>query len=440
MLQLLPVHCFVAKNSLLVFRDCDILMVKIWDVTEAPFTGRMTAVDEWCFFAFSVSKGAEVVPVLRVILAVQSREYIESLLDYLHGSEYARQIRMTAFSQPDVFCQYMRESVSGKMPDAVVGEALFFESWMECAEVCIPYFLLSEDGRAQGDMIPLRKYQPVPQLLASVFDECRRQLDGEVRMSSREGTMMVGVVSASGGAGKTTAALNMAKQLGGAGYSVFYLNLETADSSSLFTSPTEGIAGLARLLYDMKTRGANQLESVAVYSMRQHDFKADTFQPLANRKEIEEMSCTETCELIHFLKGCGQYDVIIADVDAELNDRTAAVLQTSSQLVWLLVDELISMHKCGLRLHEFDMSSKQVGKTLLDKTLFVLSKYGGQQINELPAAGMILHGVLPYIPAWKQMDRKELLLSSPVYEHEIRKLCRELLNEAFAALGEPVRV
>ncbi|MFB5674399.1 ParA family protein [Paenibacillus terreus] len=376
---------------------------------------------------------------LRVVLAVQSKEYIEPLLDYLHGSEYAGRIRMTAFSQPDAFCQYMRESADGKRPDAVVGEAVFFESWTEREETSATCFLLSEDGRSEAGMIPLRKYQPVPQLLAGIWDDCRRNSDGKLRMSSREETMVVGFVSASGGTGKTTAALNMAKQLGGAGYSVFYLNLETADSSSLFTPSVEGITGLSRLLYDMKTRGTNHLESASAYSIRQHDFKADIFQPLANRKEIAEMTSTETCELIHLLVGSGQYDVIIADADAGLNARTEAVLQASSRLVWLLADELISMHKCGLRLHELRILYKDAYETLMDKTLFVLNKYAGQQVNELPAEGMVLHGVLPYIPSWKQMDREELMLSSPIYQREIRKLCRELLDEAAAALKEPVR-
>jgi cellulose biosynthesis protein BcsQ len=376
---------------------------------------------------------------LRVVLAVQSKEYIEPLLDYLHGSEYAGQIRMTAFSQPDAFGQYMREPADGKLPDAVVGEVVFFESWPERTESSATCFLLSEDGHSESGMIPLRKYQPVPQLLAGIWDECRRRLDGELRRSSREETMVVGFVSASGGTGKTTAALNMAKQLGSAGYSAFYLNLETADSSSLFTPSVEGITGLSRLLYDMKTRRTNQLESAAAYSMRQHDFKADIFEPLANRKEIAEMTCMETCELIHLLVGSGQYDVIIADVDAGLNARTEAVLQASSRLVWLLADDVISMHKCGLRLHELQILYKEAYETLLNKTLFVLNKYAGQQVNELPAEGMVLHGVLPYIPSWKQMDREELMLNSPIYQREIRKLCRDLLNEGAAALREPVR-
>ncbi|MFB5266970.1 ParA family protein [Paenibacillus enshidis] len=376
---------------------------------------------------------------LRVVLAVQSREYIEPLLDYLHGSEYAGRIRMTAFSQPDAFCQYMQEAADGKLPDAVVGEAVFFESWKERVESPMTCFLLSEEGRSVAGTIPMRKYQPVPQLLAGIWDECRRRSDGELRMSSREETMVVGVVSASGGIGKTTAALNMAKQLGSAGYSVFYLNLETADSSSLFAPSAEGVTGLSRLLYDMKTRGTNPIESAAAYSMRQHDFKADIFQPLANRKEIAEMACMETCELIKLLAGSGQYDVIIADADAELNARTEAVLQASSRLVWLLADDVVSMHKCRLRLYELESSYKDDYEMLMDKTLFVLNRYAGQQVNELPAEGMVLHGVLPYIPSWKQMDREELLLSSPIYQREIRKLCRELLNEAAVALQEPVR-
>jgi hypothetical protein len=49
-------------------------------------------------------------------------------------------------------------------------------------------------------------------------------------------------------------------------------------------------------------------------------------------------------------------------------------------------------------------------------------------INSLPRDFMELNGALPYIPSWKQMQHHELLLSSPIYQREIRHLCHELLN------------
>ncbi len=67
------------------------------------------------------------IPV-KVVLAVGSRDYIEPLLNYVHGSEYARRLRVTAFSQPEAFRQYMMETAGMKKPDVVVGEAAFFES------------------------------------------------------------------------------------------------------------------------------------------------------------------------------------------------------------------------------------------------------------------------------------------------------------------------
>ena len=41
---------------------------------------------------------------------------------------------------------------------------------------------------------------------------------------------------------------------------------------------------------------------------------------------------------------------------------------------------------------------------------------------------MSIDGVLPYIPSWKQLHREDLLLSSPIYQREVLKLCQQLLE------------
>lgn len=169
---------------------------------------------------------------------------------------------------------------------------------------------------------PLLKYQPLSELVGFILETARQKSNGRKCVNSREGGLIIGMVAASGGLGKTTAALNMSKQLGSEGYSVFYLNLETVDSSSLFTgsdsaSGAEG-EGLSRLLYDLKAEGNEGIPlSVAAYCVRRPEIQADTFQPVYNRKELTDMTCDEAKELIRTVAESGQYDVVIVDGDSE---------------------------------------------------------------------------------------------------------------------------
>ncbi|WP_342417028.1 ParA family protein [Paenibacillus sp. FSL R10-2782] len=372
------------------------------------------------------------IPV-KVVLAVESRDYIEPLLNYVHGSEYARRLRVTAFSQPEAFRQYMMETAGMKKSDVVVGEAAFLSLWTDREASDIPCLVLHEGEQVSEYGQPLLKYQPLSELVGFILETARQRTSGRQIVNSREGGMIIGMVAASGGLGKTTAALNISKQLGNEGYSVFYLNLETVDSSSLFTgsgssSGAEG-EGLSRLLYDLKAmrHDGNPL-SVASYCVRRSEIQADTFQPVDNRKELIDMTCDEAVELIRTIAESGQYDVIIVDGESENSDRAQAVLKASHRLIWLLADDLMSMHKCGLWLDVLEATQPEGFEAMLTKTRFVVNRYMGTMTNSLPRDFMELSGALPYIPSWKQMQHRELLLSSPIYQREIRQLCRELLN------------
>ncbi|MEC0180389.1 AAA family ATPase [Paenibacillus peoriae] len=381
------------------------------------------------------------IPV-KVVLAVADREYIEPLLNYVHGSEYARRLRITAFSQPEAFRQYMMETNGIKRPDIVVGEAAFLSLWTDREAADIPCLVLHEGEEVSQYGQPLLKYQSLSGLVGSILEMARQRSCNRQSVNSREGGIIIGMLAASGGLGKTTAALNMSKQLGNEGYSVFYLNLETVDSSSLFTgsgssNSIEG-GGLSRLLYDLKATESDGIpSSVASYCVHRPEIQADTFQPVYNRKELIDMTCDEAVQLIRTIAESGQYDVVIVDSESENGDRAQAVLEASHKLIWLLADDLMSMHKCGLWLDVLELTQPEGFETMLSKTSFVVNRYMGTMMNSLPRDFMDLNGALPYIPSWKQMQHRELLLSSPIYQREIRHLCRELLNVE-SAVQSPV--
>lgn len=372
---------------------------------------------------------------ITAVLATENREYIEPLLDYLHGSEYSRQLRITAFSQSESFAQFMEESsLNRRLPDVVVAEQAFLDSWSGYTDCEQPLLLLSEHGATMDGRTGIAMYQPLPRLLEKILDAGRLQAAFASRRN-REGTLTIGLISASGGTGKTTTALNMVKQLGGAGYSVFYLNLETLDSSSLFHDQREAAGrGLSRLLYDLRSGkdGRHKQNSTILpiqeYAMRHSVLKADVFAPLANRKEVLEMDAQETSALIQAIVDGGRYDVLVIDASTELNGRLQGVLDRTDELIWLLNDELLSMHKCMLWLELLHKEYSSAYESWMSKVHFVVNRYMGELANTPPAL-IKLSGSLPYIPSWKQMQLDELLLSSPIFQREVRLLCGAILGD-----------
>lgn len=255
----------------------------------------------------------------RIVLAVRESQYIEPLLHYLHHSEYGEMLRITAFSRLDAFIEFMRGE---DMPDAVVGDVTFIDAWLVEGRNKVPWAVLSEEGaylsrssKSLAGGIMIAKYQALPSLLGAFIQLCEVK---RARGSSvLDETLLLGIVSSSGNTGKTTVAMNMAKQLGELGLSVFYLNLESVDSSGLFLRPPAGnTPGLERLLYEIKAsrdKGGADAIDLGQYVIRYDHLRSAAFRPIINVKEMLQMTTQDTLDLLALLVAERNFDVVIID-------------------------------------------------------------------------------------------------------------------------------
>ncbi|GIO31867.1 MULTISPECIES: hypothetical protein [Paenibacillus] len=364
-----------------------------------------------------------------VVLAVSEPEYLEPLLHYVHASEYGSKLRMVGFTKPEAFLAYMNGE---NRPDLVVGDRELLSPWLEGGGICSWRVL----GLSGGTPQEVAKYQPLPALCEDMLQACfREKARPGSTVQKGEGAVTIGFVSAVGGSGKTTAAANMAKQLGGLGLSVFYLNLEAMNSSAVFSRPdrkAEDAQGLPRLLYEMKAaQETKSVEAVPIgpFAVSHPAMKCDWFEPVLNRNEILQLSKTDVLGLIERIACAGGYDVVIADTDTGMNERTAAVIEGCGHLIWMLLDDRIHMYKSGEQLAFLERSDPEAFDAAMGKSRFIVNRFVGSLANTPPGIIREIDGVLPYIPSWKQNHNEELLLSSPIFQRDILKLCRALLGE-----------
>lgn len=376
-----------------------------------------------------------------MLLASSSLEYVEALLDYIQGSEYSSAFHVTAFSDLEAMSQYMEELNTATLPELIVGEEPFVEQWLSGRYADkVPALILTEQPVSEDSPTQMRKYQPLPAILAKWDELLLSSSRRDRRGLTGEQTWVIGVTSASGGCGKTTVALNLAKQLGRAGYSVFYLNLETMDSTGPFlhtASPalnSESADSFSQLLYQLRgSRGSEHgiyaakdgLVDIKPYTIRNDRIHADYFIPAKNRKELLQMSKSDTSELIRLIVESGQYHFVIADHDSVWDARSEAVMEESGLLLWLLSDDIHTMNKCSQWLKFKEQTDPQQYENVVEKTVYVINRYMGSLVNELPES-LLAEYYLPYIPSWKQMREPDLLLSSPIYQKEMNKLCEAI--------------
>lgn len=372
----------------------------------------------------------------RIVLAVRESQYIEPLLHYLHHSEYGEMLRITAFSRMDAFIEFMKGE---DIPDAVVGDVTFIESWLVEGKNKVPWAVLSEDGAylsrsakglAGGVMIP--KYQALPSLLGAFLQLCEvKRAKGS---SVLDETLLLGIISSSGNTGKTTIALNMAKQLGEMGLSVFYLNLESVDSSGLFLRPPAGSTpGLERLLYELKSsRDKDEAETVELgpYIIRYDQLRSAAFRPVINVKEMLQMTMLDTLDLLERLVAERSFDVVIVDTGSIEEERAKAVLQRSGILLWVLRNDEISIHKTTRWLSHCNAPNSGMPPQVMEKSRFVVNFATDGLEDGLHPEGIRFDALLPFIPSWTLQHREELFLNSPQFQRGIHQLCTEIIEPA----------
>ncbi|AIQ34194.1 hypothetical protein R50345_05825 [Paenibacillus sp. FSL R5-0345] len=370
----------------------------------------------------------------RIVLAVRESQYIEPLLHYLHHSEYGEMLRITAFSRKDAFIDFMRGE---DIPDAVVGDSSFIEAWLIEGKNMVPWAVLSEDGGYLGKSakslaggVMIAKYQALPSLLGAFLQLCEVQRG---RGSSvLDETLLLGVVSSSGNMGKTTIALNMAKQLGEMGLSVFYLNLESVDSSGLFLRiPAGHTPGLERLLYEIKaSRDKGEADTIELgqYFIRYDHLRTAAFRPVINVKEMLQMTMEDTLDLLERLVAERNFDVVIVDTGSIEEERAKAVLQRSRILLWVLKNDDVCMYKTMRWLSHCNTPNSGMTPHVMDKSRFVVNFAGNRMEEWVPPEGISIEGVCPFIQSWTLQHREELFLNSPQFQREILQLCKRIVE------------
>lgn len=366
------------------------------------------------------------VPV-RLVLAVQDEQYIELFLHYVQCSEFHQRLVVTAFSRKDAFLRYMEDSRD--LIHVVLGESYFMEYKSSEQECRIPWICLGEVDMGQQYVGRVSKYQSLHAMLSAILSIYRGR-GGEIT-SSEGKCQVIGVYSALGGSGKTTVALNIAKQLAMQGNQIFYLNLETVNAGIPCQGETQLVGqrtGLARLLYDLKGDdylGKSPISPVLTYAYRHPALQSDIFGPVDNINEILEMEEKDTMQLIDYIAGSGLYDAVIVDMDSVPNHRTFVALERSDKLVWVLLDEWSGMQKTNLWMTFMERSYSALYNSIMGKTYFVVNRYSGEMSVPLPRKGMAVEATLSYISTSNQ-GTQGALLHSPLFQRDVLRLCREV--------------
>lgn len=354
---------------------------------------------------------------IRLIIADQDKDYLEYFTRFVRNSDFAEKFVIKSSSSKESTSRYM---ATESHIDILLTSAELLPHDTSIQNIsCVVVF--NEAGKqANQSYSSIEKYQPLPAILTQLLTIFQQKNDFvSTRIGGNRKTKVVSIFSANGGSGKSTVAANLAIQLASRDQKVFYLNLETIQSTGLFF-PVDGQDQFSKILYYLQANSRQlgtkfqETKSVDLHT------KVEYFGPLVNCKEMDEVTEEHVQKLIDELTKLALYDTIIVDLDSSIHPRTINALKQSDAIFWLFVDDIHSVHKTQNFLRIIQQTADW--KPITSRTKFIANKYVGRFNNNFHSIGITASLQLPYIPQWKSVTSGVQSVNQAVFNEEVLKV------------------
>lgn len=351
----------------------------------------------------------------RVVLAVSQREYAAKLAEYLREEEPGWDI--AAYTHASALRRELQED---RRVELLIGQpSLLHETEGAFAKAGKILTLVEEKGTGGGPWQEILQFQPLPAILSAIRDGL-----GVISASAVPDCQVLTLFSSSGGAGKSTVALNLVRQAGERGLRTFYLNLEALNPTSLLFGKGEPDS-LSRLLYELQAHPEQGDSLLTRLCRHQPHLRTDYLDAPDHPGERLALTPELTELLVEKIRSTGKYDLIVIDPDSGAGEWHRKLLQASDRIVWLVLDDAQMLLKSEKLLRYWQgQTDKEV---IARKLIFALNKSNaGGLVNPWHLPGDSPSSSLPYIPQWKAIDQPGRLLSSPAFSGAVDRLLDKL--------------
>lgn len=351
------------------------------------------------------------------------KEYTERLLAYVRLSEYRTLVHIAWYTSVD----YCRRMLAEKdKPEVLLldtgNPAAGWQALLQQKEC--PIALLGEEETSTGsqEAAVLDKYEPLNRLLDNILHLADQQSGGKGRRQyGGNETVVLGVFSSTGGAGKTVFAYTAAGLLSRMGFHPMVLSLESIPSLCWRVPGNEDRFG--RVMYQV-AGGAEEGEQGLGPELAEDAGRRVRFLPGAsNPDDLEEMGREDALKLIRLASQTLGVNVIIVDLDSSLHPRIWGALSACHRIAWLIPDHCIAREKAERQLPRLLEELPE----LRDRLSVILNASGGLP-QDLQGGGIHVEEVLPYQEEWRLLRDCRLLEAATPYEQRLQKWLQSVLQ------------
>lgn len=296
---------------------------------------------------------------LNVAILDNDKLFMSSVADYLQKKD----ISVSSFSNQEKFLEWLEE-YTGSFDVLLVSQDWAEHEYGSKIRLKI---IMASDEDYESDTPAIFKFQPGERLLENIY---RIMSHGKKKSADKSKTKMLGVFSASGGAGKSVIAAAICRAAADKGLNVFYLGMEDMPSSGLFFHG-QGKRNMSYVFYNIKNKATNMSYRIEQTRCIDEHSKVHFICPPESAQEFFELSPDELQTLFGEFKATG-YDLIVVDLPAGLNSITRAASEICDKMLYVIEDSVLGWHKYEVLVRETNLL--KLSGFVTDRIIAVINK------------------------------------------------------------------
>ncbi|WP_028560641.1 hypothetical protein [Paenibacillus pinihumi] len=363
---------------------------------------------------------------LSLIVAAKEPEYVRRLAEYIREAPAGAEWQMTACTQPQALRQYVR---GGYPADLLLLQPEFEAHVRDVVQEALPVVhlvpFITDSGKPQ-----IVQFQSLPRLIQQLNMQLSHIRGFRHKAGQPESAIMLSLFSSMGGMGKTTLALNIAREASEAGKRVFYFNLEPYNASDLYLRESgEGSEqDYSMLLYVLQSKPDQVRQQLAASTRRSTELGIDYFAPAASPEERQALTSGLVALTIRAIVDSGEYDLVVADMGGRLDEVGMELLRSSHLPLWLTGGDATSQRKMDIMLQ---FGAHKWGEAFVEATRKIRMI---QVYNSMARAAVAPQeqyrtdqamAAIPYVPEWREVKDPMQMLASPVYRGVVQRIIRD---------------
>ena len=324
---------------------------------------------------------------LNLIVADTDKAYLEALSSCLTDT-HSNKFQLSCFTEQRYLAEYL--SSSNTMVDILlISPNMLTDSLPKENVRCVMLLSTGRMDQKLNKYAAIDKYQTGETMVGAILGIYSEQsTDALILQGENKKTLVIGVYSPQGGSGKTSIALGCAIHCTDSGQKIFYLNLESIQSTLLFLE-SKSEKNLSHAFYYIKENIPNldmKLESVKQVDA---ETRIHFFSPPESVLEYEELTIEDFQRLINHLKQMAVYDAIFIDMSSAFDSRNIAVMEACDQVLAVLIHEAAAVVKAESLLKEIDIAFRKFGTDLREKLFFILNKHNTEVDLDIDNIGWV---------------------------------------------------